>query len=571
MLTEIFTRYQADGLYVDGLTPHVCFCEHCAGKYRSLFGENMPIAQLSPLAAAWAVWGEFGRDPQPVGDVENDPHARRLTDLLYQSLGEVTREVSLAVKAAKPDAVTAFHSHPKANCAEYYDGTLTEVYSPRPWVHIAWRSGELAAYSSGFPVPTMFNVYPHRHFTAAEARYHALQGLANGAYPNFWSTPGMKPVFDFMRENSSCFDFAATAPVKFIALPRDVRTEPVQVATPLPEGVRYSSDRFLAPYVGAYSALSRAGLPIVTLHRPHFEEDLAGFQALCLANVANMSDRQAAAVRQFVRDGGALIATHETSLRNEKGQARLDFALADVLGVRYERVLPAAPRQLHFAGSSPWGEKLAAFSPLAAADEPLVAVTATTGQIAARAGGPGAAAPGPPAVILHTFGQGRAVYLPGRLDAQQCSELSPGVERLFAEAVRWATRGRLPVEVNAPAMVGVSLYQQPDRWLVQLVNHNRDSRYQSDSYAVIERVTVRLRLPAGRDAASVRRLWDRSEAACQRDGECLVVELGKLGEYEALAVTFRPPLQASQEKPAVADVDDPAQEAPPLSLAPGPE
>jgi len=538
LMTEIFGHYQADGLYVDGLTPHLCFCQHCRAKYHALCGAEMPVAKLATIARPWTVWGEFGRDPQPVGDVENDVDARRLTEMVYQSFGEITREVSLAVKAARPEAITTFHSHPKANCAEFYDGTLTEVYSPRPWVHIAWRSGELAGYSSGFHVPTMFNVYPHQHYTAAEARYHAWQGLANGAYPNFWSTPGMQPVFEFLRENAAWFDFARTAPVKFIALPRDLRTDAVQSGAAPPPGIRYTTDRFLAPYVGAYSALTRAGLPVVTLHRPHFEEGLAGFQVLCLANVAVLSDAQVAAVRQFVHDGGGLIATHETSLRDEKGRPRSDFGLADVLGVRFQKFLPAAKRRISFAPDAPLAAALAKLPPLETGVEPHVSVAPTTGQIAAEAARADDTADTTPAAIVNQFGRGRSIYLPGRLDAQQCYELAPGVERLFAEGARWVSGDRVPVEVQAPAMVGVSLTQLPDRWLVQLVNHHVDSRYQSDTISPIQGVTVRLRPPAGREVASLRRLHDRSDVPLRRAGAHLIVDLPQLNEYEALAITF---------------------------------
>ena len=66
----------------------------------------MPGTKLSRIPASWAVWFEFGRDPQPVGDVENDDDARRLTELLHRSLVEVTHQVSRTVKLAKPDAVT---------------------------------------------------------------------------------------------------------------------------------------------------------------------------------------------------------------------------------------------------------------------------------------------------------------------------------------------------------------------------------------------------------------------------------------------------------------------------------
>jgi type 1 glutamine amidotransferase len=434
--------------------------------------------------------------------------------------------------------VTAYHSHPKPACAADYDATLTEVYSSRPWVHTAWRCGELAGFSNVFRVPVLFNVYPHEHYTAAEARYKAIQGLAAGAYPNFWSTPGMQPVFDFMRRNAEYLDFATTAPVKFLALPRDVRLDPTQAATPAADGVRYRDDRFLAPAVGAYAALTRSALPVLTLQRPHFHEHLAGFQVLCLANMTNMSDEQVQAVRRYVRSGGGLIASHETSLYDEKGRRRPDFALADVFGARYRRVLGAASRRVRFEPASPLAAGLAGLPPLEHA-EPHVAVELTTGRCAARLTGPDLA-PDVPAAIVHEFGKGRVVYLPGRLDALECYQLTPQVERLFANAVRWLVRGRLPIEVTSPGMVGVSCFRQPRRLLVHLVNHQRDSRLRDDAFQPLVRVGVRLQLPPGFEVARVHRLWTPSDVAYKCNGDCLLTELDTIGEYEVLAVELKP-------------------------------
>ena len=53
---------------------------------------------------------------------------------------------------------------------------------------------------------------------------------------------------------------------------------------------------------------------------------------LILPNVGALSDAQAAAIRRFVERGGSLIATGATSLYNEWGDARPDFALADLFG-----------------------------------------------------------------------------------------------------------------------------------------------------------------------------------------------------------------------------------------------
>ncbi|MBI5397208.1 MAG: hypothetical protein HZA91_18070 [Verrucomicrobia bacterium] len=509
VLTEIFTRYKAHGLYVDGLTPHVCFCEHCRAKWRAMFGSEMPVEKLGKNPPSWAVWGEFGRDPQPVGDVENDPDARRWTEMMLRSLVEVTHEFSVTVKHAKPDAVTLFHSHPKPGSDDDYDGTLTEVYTPRPWVHIAWRSGELAGYSAVYHVPVLFNIYPHRHFTAAEARYHALQGLAAGAYPNFWSALGMKPVAGFMARCADYLDFDSAAPVKFLALPRDLRDSDTQRKTPRGDGVSYGSrDRFLAPYVGAYSALMRSGLPVVTLHRPRFEEDLAGFKVLMLANVALMSDAQVEAVRHFVRDGGGLVATHETSLYDEKGGRRPDFALADVLGVNYKTTLKS-PGQ----------------------DEPCASVEQAGAETADWQ-------PNGKSVMTHRYGKGRIVYLPGRPDSMQCYNPSAQIERLFAKAVRWVAQGAVPVEVEAAGVVGVTLFRQPRRLIVHLVNHQRDSLFRSDACEPVAKLSLRVRVPADCRVQRVRRLWENRDLPFEVRDNAVRVEVGRLDEYEAVAVEW---------------------------------
>lgn len=529
VLTEMFTRYRPDGLYVDGLTPHACFCGHCRAKWRAMFGTDMPVEKLGASPPAWAVWSEFGRDPQPVGDVENDPDARRWTEMMARTLDEVTREFSETVKRARPDAVTLFHSHPKPGNEDAYDGTLTEVYSPRPWVHTAWRSGELAGYSAVYRVPVLFNVYPHQHYTEAEARYHALQGLAAGAYPNFWNAAGMRPVFDFMRRNAGALDFRTTAPVSFLALPRDLRESDTQRKTPPAANVSYAPrDRFLAPCVGAYSALMRAGLPVVTLHRPHFEEDLAGFRVLVLANVALMSDAQAEAVRRFVRGGGGLIATHETSLYDEKGRRREDFALADVFGAHYRTTLAAGPRAARLEAGAEWLRGLAA-ADLAHTGEPLVAAGPAGAETAAWLGD----APG---VLDHPFGRGRAILLPGRYDSMQCYEPSAAIEGLLARCVRRVAPDGLPVEIEADGPIAVSLFRQPGRLIVHLVNHRRDSRLRSDACTPIEPVTLRVRLPEGVHARIVRRLWEDREVPFRTCDGVATIDVGRLDEYEAIRI-----------------------------------
>ncbi len=62
---------------------------------------------------------------------------------------------------------------------------------------------------------------------------------------------------------------------------------------------------------------------------------LAPYKTLILPNIAALSDAQCDQLRAFVKNGGSLIATHETSLYDELGAPRKNFALADLFAVDF--------------------------------------------------------------------------------------------------------------------------------------------------------------------------------------------------------------------------------------------
>ena len=124
-----------------------------------------------------------------------------------------------------------------------------------------------------------------------------------------------------------------------------------------------------APYRGMVAALVRNHLPYQTIDAQDLTGDLSAFSLLILPNVAAMSDAEAAAVRAFVRAGGALIATNETSLYDPSGAPRANFALADVFGThrpagQVNRLLPIT--QMLPGGGRGGGLTTAGFLPGAA-------------------------------------------------------------------------------------------------------------------------------------------------------------------------------------------------------------
>lgn len=534
ILREIFTEYKSViGLYVDGLTPHVCFCEYCKAKYRDMFNAEMPakFQELGPFVVLW----EMTSHPELVGD-PRDPDSQLYTQFLYRNLTDITRDITMTVKSCKPDAVTLYHSWPKPETIKYYDGTLGEVYLNYPWVHSLWKFGELTNYGAVFPMLMLQNIGPDPK-TAVEARHRMYQVLANGMFPNIWSFLGMKTCFDFLRDNEQYYDYTRTSPVKFIAFPRAIHEDSLQKRIKKDYGISGPRERFLAPYVGFYSAMLRAGLPIVTIHRPDFHEKIYGFKVLCLANEVGITDQQAEAVRQFVVDGGGLIATGETSLYDQNGQRRPDFALKDVFGVSYVDILDVDKRTVEFSGSHNITKGLEKYS--FDYDEPLVMVKPTKGKVIGRLVNKNIETESIPAVIINTYGRGRVVYIPARLDSIQCEKLTPAIEQLFANSVNWIIRGNVPVQIKAAATVGVTLFEQPGRRILHLVNHNtgtKDLKY--ERIEPVNNIEIKMSVPDGRKLTRLHLLWQKSELQYDKNGEWIEFTLPELGEYELVVEEF---------------------------------
>ena len=59
------------------------------------------------------------------------------------------------------------------------------------------------------------------------------------------------------------------------------------------------------------------------------------FKVLALPNIVNLSDSRCAQLHSFVEKGGGIVATHQTSLNDERGRRRSDFGMASLFGASF--------------------------------------------------------------------------------------------------------------------------------------------------------------------------------------------------------------------------------------------
>jgi hypothetical protein len=168
----------------------------------------------------------------------------------------------------------------------------------------------------------------------AEARAWMLAGFAGGIQP-WWHHVSAyhedrrmyrtaEPVMRWHRENERYLvDRTPVASVGVVWSQRSVDFYGRDDAEPLTE----------QPLRGWMQALVRARVPYVPVHVDQIGDATRSLAVLILPNLGALSDAQVASIRRFVERGGALVATGQTSLFDEWGDARPDFGLADLLGV----------------------------------------------------------------------------------------------------------------------------------------------------------------------------------------------------------------------------------------------
>jgi hypothetical protein len=249
------------------------------------------------------------------------------------------------------------------------------------------------------------------------------------------------------------------------------------------------AERYLPHLFGAFRAATEEHLPFSLINDWDLNPaELARYRVLILPNSAALSEAQLEAVRGFVRAGGGLVATCDTSLSDQLGRPRPDFGLTDVFGVSF-RGRPKAPEvrpelDANFAltvderywqertgvGTLTWGEhplledpRLLALVPsrsvIFRGPQALVSEPREARDVLARLL-PEGAETSIPGAIARTFGQGRVVYLPAGIDAALWSYSFPYQRRLFVCAVEWAADAAPPIRVEAPMCVQATFFEQ---------------------------------------------------------------------------------------------------------------
>jgi hypothetical protein len=308
--------------------------------------------------------------------------------------------------------------------------------------------------------------------------------------------------------------------------------------------------------LGWYQALVESRIPFEMVHDRLLDPaHLAPYATLILPNLAALSDAQCDQLRAFVKNGGNLIATHETSLYDEWGVRRSNFGLADLFGVDWTGKVEgpmlnsyirlehnALPHHTLFTGLEDAPRIINGVSRLEVTPRETFTETPLTlipsyPDLPMEKIYPRTMKTDISCLYLRQTA-GRVAYFPFDIDRTFWEVLCADHLKLLRNTVLWANTEAPVVEVNGPGFLDVTVWKNADSITIHLVNLTNPMTMKGpyrDFFPIGVQI-LKLHLPSGIRANHVRLLVADKSVAFELSGSVLKVTVPSILDHEVVAI-----------------------------------
>ena len=561
-LCEQVTRFDMDGVWFDDTQyssrgawpwPAGCLCDSCRELYRNETSRDLPerVDWDSHEFKEWVNWR-------------------------YGNLTSYHRRIAEGVRKVRPDALVVYNSYPRATLhwstandlsradpdLIYFIETEYKRMGPTLTAKIARArgNGEIGGWAPQLTGSLdTIGVAPYLDVEFCERFY--LAGFANGVHVQGitdYIVPENIPGKPFKRLKELAPYFGGRS-IHQCALLVSRRTRDFYYVTEFEAGEERSVTRgdtndFWKQTSGVVEMLEQ-------LHYQYdivFEDSLVSnvlepYRVLILPNSACLSDAAAGVITEWVRTGGTLVSTFESSLYDEFGDIRDNFALSEAFGIDYEGtydkngsggtiLVPAREMREELGNVVGFAGQHTLFN---IKDETTTDVLATLASVT-RFGpinfGNDSFDSGHPAMTRHRFGNGQAVYIAGDIGAGFRDHPLPRVRSLFDKCFGPADH---LAKIEAPATLFASVFEtESGTWRVHLYQRfsamhlwddkNDDAQQWSALSEPITCIDVKISVTA-KSIASARLLPAGTDVAVS-DG---VVTVPTVRQYALVELRFR--------------------------------
>jgi hypothetical protein len=549
---EIMSRYSDDGIFLnrwDGTG--VCYCTHCQEDFRTATGFELPknTSLEDPARRAWFLWRQ--------------QRLMSLLDLWNRTVRSINPEAAMIPNngsgaLSSLDAVDTSRRAPMLVADRQARHGLAA-----PWL-MGKTTKEFRATLNGKPAIGLFGVgleEPYRWkdsvTSSAEIRIWVLDAIANGMRP--WCSKfsgtlhderwlnGVEDIYLWAAKNQRFL--ADRQPLARVGLVYSQQT------------AWYFGDEHVEATVenyalGWYQALIESRIPFEMVDDKLLDPvHLAAFKTLILPNIAALSDAQCNQLRAFVAAGGGIVATHETSLYDEKGKRRRNFALTDMFGVDWTGKAEDPMRNSYIRlehESLPHHELFAGLE-----DAPRIINGVSRLEVNPReafAETPFTLIPSYPDLpmekVYPRLGKtdisclylrqpaGRVAYFPFDIDRTFWEVLSADHMKVLRNAVLWASHEEPVIEVDGPGLLDVTFWRNPNSITIHLVNLTNPMTMKGPyrDFFPVGPHTIKLKLPDQPQTQQARLLVAGKSAELSRSSGALIVSVSSILDHEVVAI-----------------------------------
>jgi hypothetical protein len=473
--------------------PTVCYCQACQERYHQEVGGEIPCV------VDW-------QDPTWV----NFHHKRQ------EWMQDFIHLVSSTIKAKKPGVTVAHQS--LTFCYDWMLGSNNEMAVESDWLSADLYGGryEVSFYAKLFYSLSETNpfehinswCYPniHEHVitrTEEQLRVNAFSAFANRGAMVFIDainpdgtvhTDNYKIVGKIFRDLEKYEPYAGGNYCQDVGIyysfdslfDLDQNQKPVSdfiEGASLLKGIT-SPNAHRQAVLNLAKTLIQQHIPFGAVTRKDLSR-LKDYQVIMLPNAPILRQDEIEALIAYVRNGGSLIASKNSSLISYDGIRQPDFLLSDVFGVSYVRDLSQVLTYVN--PEEKWSQLFPGFSnktPITVYDSQLVVQphtgTETLASIilpytdpkstlyASILTDPPGELTGLPAIVLNHFGKGRSLYFSGAFESWE----HDSQRQVLINLIKFMTQRPLAFTVFAPKSIELTLFQQDDqkRLVLNLLN-----------------------------------------------------------------------------------------------------
>ncbi|MDD2486305.1 MAG: alpha-amylase family protein [bacterium] len=559
-----------DGIFLDGpvIFPDCCCCSSCQQKFQMQYGQAIPeedwmnpiwksflefredslagflsdaqkrVQEISPdgviflNAGSWGPGGwRIARDIQKTGPFQNFNGAEAFFHYgKYQNIYGALMTGKYLRAGNKPAVVFTHYMNGKWHYLNLPPGEVklalaqTAAAGTNPWWALI-NSSLASQPQSNEPIRDMCSLLEKHEEYLIDAESQAEVGLLFSTQTNR----------NYLSRIEALYEITESGKEENLIVNMETERK-----VDWPARKKQCEELLHSAYLGYFHALTRAHIPFdILLDQDLITERLSRYKTLILVDAACLKEAAAAAIKEFVQQGGNLLASFEAGLYDDQGDPIT--ALQEVIGIdKVDGLFPVTMGEnyLHINnghlgyGQGSLIERGAYVLRVQAANdtetparylEPIDKVYSPLKGISSY-----------PAVIIHKYGLGKAAYFPEAIGHFFWETGMISAEDRISRMVR-ELNGPSIIEAEAPKTLSLEIYKQRkrNRIIIHLVNNTVDSRPVNQFLPLSE---VRLILNLSEKPRKVYSLIENNDLeSCTKEG-AFHIKVPRLSIYDIIVL-----------------------------------